>query len=103
VLVLLYAIPLAYCAYRFRGVLAESRRASALFAAGIGLFLLSVFGDLASAPGEEGFELLAVVSVLAGLVTLFWQHVAETEQPYRRDDEIRAARVREEQPVGASR
>lgn len=103
VLVLLYAIPLAYCAYRFRGVIAESRRALGLLAAGIGLFLLSVLADLASARVEEAFELLSVVSILTGLVTLFRQHVAEMDQPYRHDDEIRAARVRDEQPVGASR
>jgi hypothetical protein len=102
VLVLLYAIPLAYCAYRFRGVIAESRRALGLFAAGIGLFFLAAFADLTSAPGEEGFELLSVASVLLGLVTLFRQHVAETDQPYRRDDEIRAARLRDEQPARAS-
>jgi hypothetical protein len=101
VLVLLYAIPLAYCAYRFRGVIAESRRALGLLAAGIGLFFLSVLADLASAPLEEAFELLSVVSVITGLVTLFRQHVAETDQPYRRDDEIRAARIREEQPAEA--
>jgi F0F1-type ATP synthase assembly protein I len=102
VLVLLYAIPLAYCAYHFRGVIAESRRAMGLFAIGIGLFFVAALADLASAPGEEGFELLSVASVLMGLLTLFRQHVAETELPYRRDDEIRAARIRDEQPAQAS-
>jgi hypothetical protein len=103
VLVLLYAIPLAYCAYRFRGVIAESRQASRLLAAGVALFFLSVVADVTSAPLEEAFELLSVVSILAGLVTLFRQHVAETDQPYRPDDEIRAARVRDEQPVEVPR
>jgi hypothetical protein len=103
VLVLLYAIPLAYCAYRFRRVITESRRAMGLFAAGIGLFLLSVLADFISASLEEAFELLSMVSILLGLVTLFRQHVAEVDRPYRRDDEIRAARLREEQPVEASR
>jgi hypothetical protein len=102
VLVLLYVIPLAYCAYRFRGVIAESSRALKLFAVGIGFFLLAAIADLTSSRVEEGLELVSLISVLAGFVTLFLKHVAEAEQPYRHDDEIRAARLRAEQPVGAS-
>jgi hypothetical protein len=102
VLVMLYVIPLAYCAYRFRGVIAESRRASRLLAAGVGFFLVAVLADMVSARPEEAFELLSVVFVLAGLVTLFRQHVAETDPLYRHDDEIRAARLHDEQPVEAS-
>jgi hypothetical protein len=103
VLVLLYAIPLAYCAYRFRGVVAESRRAVRLFAAAVGFFFIAVIADVTSAAPEEAFEFLSEVCILAGLGTLFLQHVAETEQPDRRDDEIRAARLRDEQPARASR
>jgi F0F1-type ATP synthase assembly protein I len=103
VIVLLYLIPLAYCAYRFRGVIVESPRALKLFAVGIGFFLLAAFADLASSGVEEGLELISLVGILAGLVTLFLRHVTEAEQPYRREDEIRAARLRAEQPVGASR
>ena len=91
VLVLLYAIPLAYCAYRFRDVLAESRTALRLLGAGVAFFAVAVVTDLASAPLEEGFELLSVASILAGLVTLFLHHVSETEEPLPHDDEIRAA------------
>jgi hypothetical protein len=102
VLVLLYAIPLAYCAYRFRDVLTESRRALRLLALGIAFFALSVFADLTSAPLEEGFELLSVASILAGLVTLFLHHVSETDEAPLPDDEIRAARVRDERSIEAS-
>jgi hypothetical protein len=102
VLVLLYVIPLAYCAYRFRRVIAESPRALKLFAVGIGFFLLAAAADLISSGVEEGLELVSLVGILAGFVTLFLQHVTEAEQPYRGDDEIRAARLRAEQPVGAS-
>jgi hypothetical protein len=99
VLVLLYLIPLAYCAYRFRAVLAESRRALWLLGAGVAFFSLAVLTDLASAPLEEGFEFLSVASILAGLVTLFLHHVSETDRSPRHDDEIRAARVRDDASV----
>ena len=102
VLVLLYVIPLAYCAYRFRSVVSESPRALKLFGVGVGFFLLSVIADFGSSSVEEGLEMLSLVGLLAGFIVLFLQHVAEAEQRYRRDDEITAARLRAEEPVGAA-
>jgi len=99
VLVLLYAIPLAYCAYRFRDVLTESRRAMWLLGTGLGFFAIAVFADMTSAPLEEGFEFLSVAAIMAGFVTLFLHHVSQTDEPLPHDDEIRAARVRDEVTV----
>jgi hypothetical protein len=102
VLVLLYAIPLAYGAYRFRDVLTESRRAMWLLGVGLAFFSVAVLADMTSAPLEEGFEFLSVAGIVAGLLTLFRHHVSQTDEAFPRDDEIRAARVRDDVTVASA-
>jgi hypothetical protein len=88
----------------FRDLLAEHRATRAFLAGGVGLFALSVAGDLLSLRAEEWFELLAGLSIAAGLVALMHYHLTRALRPEAAEipvaDEVRVRRVsRERQPA----
>ena len=74
-LLALYLPAALACGWWFRDVLAQHRPTLALLAGGVALFALSVSGDLLSLQAEEWFELLAGLSVAAGLIALMRRHL----------------------------
>lgn len=108
-LVLALYLPAALAfGWLFRDVLGEHRAPLAFLGAAVGLFALSVAGDLLSLHVEELFELLAGLSIAAGLIALMKHHLAGELRPRvaampsaEAADEVRVRRVsRERHPVG---
>ena len=87
----------------FRDVLRLHRPTLAFLAAGVGLFAVSVAGDLLSLRAEEWFELLAGLSVAAGLVALMRAHLGGTLRPGPHAippaGEVRVWRARERESI----
>jgi hypothetical protein len=74
-LLLLYLPGALAVAWWFRDILLEHRLTVACMAAAIACFALSAAGDLASLRAEEWFELLAGLSIAAGLLDLMHRHL----------------------------
>ena len=76
----LYLVPTIAFAYLFRDVFLSDRRAAFALGAGVALFALSTGADLMSLRAEEYLELLAGISIAAGIALLMSVHLRRNLQ-----------------------
>jgi hypothetical protein len=70
VVFLLYGVPVAIFAWSFRDVLLSERTAVRLFALGAAFFVIAAAGDIAGVGVDEPAEVVAAISLVAGLAVI---------------------------------